>query len=168
MISLLYSGSDAVRSVLGVTIEEWSDESMQASPACLDLPLALAIWLPDHAARWDAYDGPSPTASQIKVGQALQQWCTYYAAWLMTPSLPLIVQQSLQDSKTTYVRKFTSQDVAQLRASTSEMAASYRALIEAEVALSLPDPTLDLLPPGLKLSPLSPDPVTDKVGPPAV
>jgi hypothetical protein len=160
MLTVLYTNTDALRSLVGVTESEWEDHRFQEGSLEKDLRLWLNDWYSGHKVAWDASVAPAATVPQRDMGDMLSQWCLYAGAWLMAPSLPLLVQQSLADSKTEYKRSFSTRDIATLRANLEERRAYYQNRISA-VVNSSPVTVASLLPPGLGVSPLGTDPVTN-------
>lgn len=115
MLPILYTDTDAVRSVLGITEEDIKDDDLVARDLLRELRIDLNTWLPTHAAIYAYGDLTTPTDTQVTQYDLLVTYAKYYCALLVARStLALAAAQQVGDGKNTMAR-FTPFSLQQLQ-----------------------------------------------------
>ena len=114
MITILYTDSDKVRSVLGVSDRELLDQTMLDLEIEDQLLLNLPEVYPDHVALAAIAEGPNAelTAEQDLAWRVLRQYVKYRAATYLLPQFQMITWKRLSDGDVDQTR-YGPDDLAQ-------------------------------------------------------
>lgn len=96
-IEVLYTNTDAIRSALGVTASEIADAQITDLGISDQLLFSLETVYPDYATLKTAIDGGSATDAEKRLWKALQLFCMYESAYIMTPELQTLLAQKITD-----------------------------------------------------------------------
>lgn len=111
---ILYTNTDKIRAVLGVSSSELSDQRIIDTQLDLQLAVRLADVFPAHVAlaalNATVVPTPGPLPLDVFNWQVLQLYCAYYCAVCLLPAAQTIFFQQLTDGQTTQSR-FQSDDV---------------------------------------------------------
>ena len=128
MATILYAELDGIRSVLGVSSKEMSDEQLSTRMLEQELRLDLANWVGNHVTLADAVNSGIATTTEIDTFDALGLYSTYFCAKLIVTSLQLAAIQSVSDGKNA-MNRFTTIDYEQLYSRLSERVSFYKKFV---------------------------------------
>lgn len=129
MQTLLYTDTDQVRSVLGLTDKDLDDAQLVSRRLDIELKLDLVSWLPTYDALYLAGQEDEAEAEAVTIADALAMYSTYFCAGLVGMSIPLGAMQSISDGKNSLSR-FTPLMWQELIATAQERAAFYKNLLQ--------------------------------------
>jgi hypothetical protein len=78
--AVLYTDTDAIRSAVGVTTREVSDDLLTQQKLESQTKVSLYGWLPDHATRYAAGTATDATDQEVYVKDLIVLYCTYFGA----------------------------------------------------------------------------------------
>lgn len=89
MVAILYTNTDQIRSVAGLTVEDVSDAFLTARDMATELKVDLYSWLPNHA----ALHADTSTAAAQQISDCIGLYCTYTAAaWVLQSPMSLLAK----------------------------------------------------------------------------
>lgn len=128
MLQILYTDTDQIRSTLGVSHKDMSDERLTVRLLEKELLLDLISWVSNHATLEDAVNMGTATEVELQLVDSIQLYSTYFCARLVIPSLQMATLQSVSDGKNSSER-FSNVDWDKLYERLSERMAFYKKFI---------------------------------------
>jgi hypothetical protein len=129
MQSILYTDTDKLRSMLGVSDKDISDSQITDRGLDKELQFDLLSWVPTHSVKYRDGRLPNSTPEQKALADAISLYSTYFCSSLMVKSLQLATPQSISDGKNALSR-FTSMDWNGVYAHLTERAAFYKTFVQ--------------------------------------
>jgi hypothetical protein len=129
MQTLLYTDTDQVRSVLGLSSKDLDDAQLVSRKLDTELKLDLVSWLPTHAALYATGNDVGAADADKNIADALVMFSTYFCAGLVGMSLPLGAPQSISDGKNSMAR-FTPHAWQELTSKSQERMSFYKNLLQ--------------------------------------
>lgn len=154
MQTVLYTTTDQIRSMLGLTVEDMSDVQITDRSLDKELSLDLASWISTHATIYSTGRGPSATTIQSSQSDALQLYCAYYCAYLVAISMQMAAPQAISDGKNA-VSRFSTIDWAGIQNRIQERLAFYKKFLQTSISA-----TAATRPAMFSVANLTTDPVT--------
>lgn len=99
MIYVLYTTSDQIRAVAGLSEEDVADSVIQARDMELELKVDLYQWLPNH----DVLQADTSTTQAQFISDSIQLYTAYRAAVMLLRS-PMLILQKVGDGSNTAER----------------------------------------------------------------
>lgn len=124
MLTILYTDSDRVLSVTGLSPEDVSDPFIESKDLQRMLSVDLFPWLPTHATLYNESQALTATETQKYYGDCLILYCTYFCASKVVEAL-LGIMSKETDGQNEYNR-FSSVDLRQLAQDLLTNASRYR------------------------------------------
>lgn len=125
MIPIVYTDTDQIRSVLGISRKDLSDEQLISRNLEKELQLDLSSWVPNHATIYSqAYSGVA-TDIQQNMSDSITLYSTYYCAKLVLTTLQMGLKKSISDGKNA-LNRFDAVDWDKLYDRMSERVTFYR------------------------------------------
>lgn len=121
MISILYTDTDQIRSVLGIDDRDMTDAQIADRNLAKELRLDLVSWLATHATL--------NTSGTENEKDALNLYCTYFCAALVAVSVQMAAPQKVSDGKDSLDR-FATIDWANITRKLNERTEFYRKLMQ--------------------------------------
>jgi hypothetical protein len=122
-LQILYTDTDEVRSVLGVSEEDMSDAAIANRRLDLELFVDLHEWIPNHA----TLIADTSTADAQYISNNLSLYCSHFCAWALARS-PLAIPQKITDGANG-IERFGSIDFSKLANTLKENADKYKSNI---------------------------------------
>lgn len=133
-MQIFYTTTFRIRALLGIDERELPDKVIEDAPAQLEAKAELDKVVENHAALSQAALAASPTATEVRIGEMLTLFSTYFVAAKLAKHLPLLAAKSITDGKNAFER-FSPQDFDKLAEELMAQAMAYR---DALVALVNP------------------------------
>lgn len=124
MIPVLYTNTDQIRGIAGLSAKDVSDDDIVARGLETELLVELQSWLPDH----ETVSITETTADDIYQKNCLELYCAYLGAALVVNS-PLLILQTVGDGQNEMAR-FSSLDLKQIAADLTTRAGFFRGEIQ--------------------------------------
>jgi len=128
MLSILGTDTDRVRSVLGISEKDMSDERLTVRDLEKELNFDLTSWVTNLQTLLDNVNSGTATAIESSIVDAIGLYSTYFCARLVVPSLQMGALHSVSDGKNTMDR-FATVNWDQLYDRMSERTAFYKKFI---------------------------------------
>lgn len=157
MLQILYTDTDFLRSLLGVSEKDLPDKRLIDRNLEKELSMDITSWMSNHAAISNLVNMGTATESEVATMDAITMYSAYFCAKLIIPSLQLGVAQAISDGKNSMDR-FSAVDWDKLNDRMSERVAFYKKI--AQGYMSLPEPSQTTFSPFSIANPAS-DPVTN-------
>jgi len=123
-----YATTDEVRACIGVTDNEMPDDMLMDMSLGLSIIADMEVWLDDHAARWTAYKGGSPTSQAILIGRHIQLYCQWAGAYFASLAY-LAIPHQITDGKAAMSR-FSKDDASRIKKLAAGMRDKSRSAIQ--------------------------------------
>lgn len=143
MSAILYTSTNKIRSSLGLTAQDVSDEQLLARDLDKELSIDLASWLPTHAVLYSAGTAVDATAQEQIIADALVLYSMYFCALLELHALRLAAPQQVSDGKNSLGR-FTPMDWQRLETTLASRAEFYKGQLQELVAQITPTTAVKL------------------------
>lgn len=101
--SILYTSTDAIRAVVGVTETEVPDAMITDQHLEMQLKTSLYGWLPTYAAIYTDGTGATPTAEQEYMKDLLVSYCMFFGGVRIVEMI-LALRESVGDGKSQVTR----------------------------------------------------------------
>lgn len=98
-----YTTTDSVRSCLGTTDNEMSDEMLNDMGLSISVLSELESFNPTHLADWAASKGGAATADELAIGRNIQLFCNWAGAYYAVHAY-LAIPQEISDGKASMAR----------------------------------------------------------------
>lgn len=126
---ILYTDTDRIRSILGVSDQDIKDDQITARGLSKELRLDLLSWAPAHEALYYAGSLGSATDMEQSLADSLTLYSTYFCTVLVVKSLQLSAPQSISDGKNS-MNRFATMDWQGLTLHLKERLAFYKVFIQ--------------------------------------
>lgn len=127
MITALYTNSDRILSVLGLTSEDLDDTFFQSRDLARSLSVELFTWVPTHASVYKA-DNVSVTDAERYQSDCLIMFCDYFGALKILEGVLGILEKET-DGQNEY-KRFSNLDIPYLTQKLTAEMARYKGLLE--------------------------------------
>lgn len=114
MISLLYTTTDKIRAILGVTERELADKQVEDVSVVERTLLKLKQVYPDHADLASKISGGTATDDEKSTWSILNIYCDYLGASFLLPQIQMLVFKRVSDEAAT-VHRYGPDDLQSLR-----------------------------------------------------
>lgn len=152
MQTILYTDTNQIRSMLGLSEKDMSDAQITSRAIEKELSIDLASWVPTHL---------SVMTTAGDLADSLQLYCTYFCAVLTVSGVKLAAPQAISDGKNS-VSRFNLIDFDRLKVELQERQAFYkRFVINGVAALAATSATPATRSPLFSVANLASDPVTN-------
>lgn len=129
MLQIAGTDTDRVRSVLGITFKDMTDDQMVIRDLEKELILDVSSWVSNLEALKEIVNMGTATAEEVNVLDAIGLYSTYFCARLVIPSLQLGAAHSISDGKNAMDR-FASINWDQLYDRISERVKFYKQYVQ--------------------------------------
>lgn len=136
MLPILYTDTDFLRSLLGVSVKDLPDARLAARNLEKELTMDLNSWVSNHATLSDAINMGTATVEETAAFDAITMYSAYFCAKLVIPSLQLGASQAVGDGKNT-LERFSTMDWEKLTEQIGERVAFYKKVALANITLEV-------------------------------
>jgi hypothetical protein len=130
MVPIIYTDTDQIRSVLGISRKDLSDEQLVSRNLEKELQLDLSSWVPNHALIYSSANSGAATDIQQNMADSITLYSTYYCAKLVLTTLQMGLKKSISDGKNA-LNRFDTVDWDKLYDRMSERVTFYRQYVTA-------------------------------------
>lgn len=153
-VEVLYTNTDSIRAVLGLSAQDLSDASIVAANLNLQIEDVLERWLPDHATVKTSGEAAGATTEEKRAWRRLRLYTQYLGAYLLCDALQLGAVQQVGDG-TAQMRRFSS-DIENIKGKMEIRAQEFQTLLAEDKGITLDSGAFSFI--GLSLP--GADPVT--------